>query len=713
MRATLSQKKILSAAAVGIAVCVFVAGLSTTRWFEVVELKALDHLVRRYADPAQADSNLLLLAIDESSLDAFGRWPWPRDRFGYVVRYLKQAGVKAVVFDVMFFEADDNAEEFDQSFADDLKAAGNVFLPMLFQAEPAAIPPEVRPRATVTAEPSDARQPVAETHAGVKLPIPVLAQQARGLGVVNLSADADGPTRRIPLLGQVNGDLVPHLSLAVAQYLLGADRLSIRDGRMQIGPRTIPLGADGSLLIEWHGSLEQTYHAKKYSIGRVLQAFTQQEKGERPSLDPTLFRDKVVFIAGTAAGLYDLRVTPFSAATPGVLIHMAALDNVLHGQGLQAAPTWFSLSTLLLLCLASAGTFMLFRSYSVKFGVTLGLAVAYYGVVVHAFAGHERWLELVFPEAALALTFGTAATVEYVTEGKQRRLMRAAFDKYMSTEVVEEIMRNPEAIKLGGEKKEITIFFSDIAGFTTISEKMSPEDLVALLNRYLSAMTTIIKTTHRGNVNKYLGDGIMALFGAPLDDPKHASLACYAALDCQVELARLREIWKQEGLPVIGARIGLNSGPCIVGNMGSDERMEYTVTGDSVNLASRLEGANKFYDTLILIGQRTAELAKNDVEVREIDLLRVKGKQEPVVVYELLARTGQLENNKRHVIQVYLEGLSAYKMRNFSTACARFSEAVALDPSDGPSRVYLERSNNYRQTPPPAEWDGVYEMTSK
>ena len=712
MTSTPFRKKILSAVAVGLTVFALVAGLSTSRWFEVAELKALDHLIRRYADPAKADSNLVLLAIDESSLEAFGRWPWPRDRFGYVVRYLKQAGARAVVFDVMFFEADENAEEFDQSFADDLKAAGNVFLPMLFQAEPAAIPPEAQPRATVTVESSDARQ-ASDTHAGVKLPIPVLAQQARGLGVINLSADADGPTRRVPLLGQVNGNVVPHLSVAVAQYLLGADRLSMRDGRLQIGAHHVPLGADGSLLIDWHGSLEQTYHAKRYSIGRVLQAFAQQEKGERPSLDPSLFKDKVVFIAGTAAGLYDLRVTPFSAATPGVLIHMAVLDNLLHGQGLQAAPKWFSLTTLLLLCLASAGTFILFRSYPVKFGVTIGLAVAYYGLVVHAFAGHERWLELVFPEAALALTFGTAATVEYVTEGKQRRLMRAAFDKYMSSEVVEEIMRNPEAIKLGGEKKEITIFFSDIAGFTTISEKMSPEDLVTLLNRYLSAMTTIIKTTHRGNVNKYLGDGIMALFGAPLDDPKHASLACYAALDCQVELARLREVWKRERLPEIGARIGLNSGPCIVGNMGSEERMEYTVTGDSVNLASRLEGASKYYDTLILIGQRTAELAKNDVEVREIDLLRVKGKKEPVVVFELLARKGQLDDKKRHVIDVYLEGLAAYKMRNFSTACARFSEAVALDPSDGPSRVYLERSTNYRQMPPPGEWDGVYEMTSK
>ncbi len=683
-----------------------------TRWFEVVELKALDHLVRRYAEPANADSNLVLLAIDESSLEAFGRWPWPRDRYGYVVRYLKQAGARAVVFDVMFFEPDENAEEFDQSFADDMQAAGNVFLPMLFQAEPNHIPSDLQARATLKVELPESDR-VAAHQVGLKLPIPVLAQQARGLGVINLSADADGPTRRIPMLGQVNGQFVPHLSLAVARYLLGADGISVKDGRGQIGSAGVPLDNDGRLLIRWHGSLEATYHVRKYSIGSVLQAFAQQQKGERPALDATIFKDKIVFIAGTAAGLYDLRVTPFSSATPGVLIHMAALDNLLHGQGLQAAPSWLFLTVLLLLCLTSAGAFMLFRSYPVKFGVTLGLAVAYYGLVAHAFEGHARWLELVFPEVALALTFGTAATVEYITEGKQRRLMRAAFDKYMSSEVVEEIMRHPEAIKLGGEQREISILFSDIAGFTTISEKMSPEDLVALLNRYLSAMTTIIKTTHRGNVNKYLGDGIMALFGAPLHDPKHASLACYAALDCQAELARLRRIWVEEGLPEIGARIGINSGPCIVGNMGSEERMEYTVTGDSVNLASRLEGASKYYDTLILVGQRTAELAKNDVEVREIDLLRVKGKKEPVVVFELLGRNGQVAEAKRRVVDRYLQGMAAYKQRDFETACARFTEALAFDPSDGPSRVYVERSTTYRQTPPPADWDGVYEMTSK
>ena len=707
-------QRVLSALAVGLGVFLLTVSLQASGWFEVAELKALDHLVRRYAEPAKADPNILLLAIDEASLEAFGRWPWPRDRHGYVVRYLKQAGAKAIVFDVMFFEPDENAEEFDQSFADDIAAAGNVFLPMLFQSDGPAPPPDLLRRATIgiSGGESNAGSSV-DRYPSLKMPIPSLAGAARGLGVINLSADADGPTRRVPLAGQVEGQWVPHLSLAVARALLGTETVSLNSERAMLGNTIVPLDAAGRLLADWHGALEQTYHRQRLSVGRVLQAFAQQQKGEKPSLDASIFKDKIVFIAGTAAGLYDLRVTPFSSQTPGVLIHMAALDNLLHGQALRQAPVWFSRLILFLLCIGSATTFMLVRSYLVKFGATLAMAVGYYALVAHAFSGHERWMDLVFPEAALLLTFGTAATVEYVTEGRQRRLMRAAFDKYMSAEVVEEIMRNPEAIKLGGEKKEISILFSDIAGFTTISEKMPPEELVTLLNRYLSAMTTIIKRNHRGNVNKYLGDGIMAIFGAPLDDAAHASRACSAALECQLELARLRAEWLKEGLPEIGARIGINSGACIVGNMGSDERMEYTVTGDSVNLASRLEGANKFYDTLILLGQRTAELAKNDVEVREVDLLRVKGKKEPVVVYELLCRRGELSEQKRSILDRYLEGLTAYKQRNFATAKARFAEALALDPADGPSRVYLERAAAYEVEPPAAAWDGVYELKSK
>ena len=282
----------------------------------------------------------------------------------------------------------------------------------------------------------------------------------------------------------------------------------------------------------------------------------------------------------------------------------------------------------------------------------------------------------------------------------------------MAAEVVDEIMRDTDRIKLGGEKKELTVLFSDVAGFTTISEKLSPEELVVLLNHYLSAMTDII-LKHRGNVNKYLGDGIMAIFGAPRGEPEHAILACLAALESQEALARLREEWKAQGHPEITARIGVNSGPLVVGNMGSQKRLEYTVMGDSVNLASRLEGANKFYDTLILLGPRTYELAQHGIEAREVDLLRVKGKLEPVVVYELLARKGALSPVKQQVVAAYRGGLAAYKRRDFVSAKGRFEDALRLDPSDGPSKVYLQRTQAYLETPPPPDWDGVYILKSK
>jgi adenylate cyclase len=333
---------------------------------------------------------------------------------------------------------------------------------------------------------------------GLKIPLASLAEGARGLGFINLTADSDGPTRRIPLIGRFGDAAVPHLSLAVARDLLGIEKVVIQGDSLRIAEWTVPLTPEGALLLNWHGPLERTY--RTYAVGHVLQSFAQIEKQERPVLDPAVFKDKIVFIAGTAAGMYDLRVTPFSTYTPGVLIHMTALDNILQGHFLRSAPKWFTVLVLLMLCLISAWTFMLCSSYGVKFGVTGGLAVAYYALAIHALAGHDRWLDLVFPEAALALTFATAATLEYLTEGKQRRQTRAAFDKYMSAEVVDEIMRTPDAIKLGGEKKEITILFSDIAGFTTISERLQPEELVTLLNRYLSAMTDIIRR-HRGNVN--------------------------------------------------------------------------------------------------------------------------------------------------------------------------------------------------------------------
>jgi adenylate cyclase len=709
-------KKRLTATAVGLAVGLVALSVQWSGLLTIAELKALDHLYKRYADPAKAGKDLVLVAIDEASLDTFGRWPWPRDRHGYMVHFLKAAGAKAIIFDVIFSEPDKESEEFDMVFAEELGAAGNVFLPFLMQNEAAGvdggIAPDIRAKATLrlTVDAAGTEDQIPR-HPGAKLPIPALARSARGLGYINLTPDADGTARRLPLLANVAGHTVPQISAAVAAYLLGIDGATLRPGAIQLGSALIPLTQEGDVLLNWHGSLEdKTYPA--YSSGAVLRSFTEIQEGKPPFLDPALFKDKIVFVAATAAGTYDLRVTPLSPFTPGVLIHMTALDNILRHQSLRQAPDWATLALTMLLCLATAWLFMLVQHQTLKILLIVGLGALYYGLAAHAFAGHLVWLALVLPEGALAFTFAVSATVEYLTEGKQRRQIRAVFDKYMAADVVEEIMRDPEAIKLGGEKKELSLFFSDVAGFTTISESLDPEALVVLLNKYLSAMTDII-LAYRGNVNKYLGDGIMAIFGAPRGDPQHATQACYAALESQKKLAQLREQWKAEGLAEIHARIGINSGPVVVGNMGSQVRLEYTVMGDAVNLASRLEGANKFYETLILLGPRTCELAQADIEAREVDLMRVKGKKQPVAVYELLARKGELSPEKRRVVDLFSEGLALYKQRNFGAATERFEAALKLDPTDGPSHVYLGRAKEYLAAPPPPEWDGVYVAKSK
>ncbi len=706
-------KKPLTAVAVGVIVCLVTLALRQSGLLALAELKTLDHRYQLYADPAKAGQDLVLVAVDEASLEAYGRWPWPRDRHGYAVQFLKDAGAKAIIFDILFLEPDDNAEEFDQSFAEHIRRAGNVFLPTLLDVTAdSAAAPHLLAKATIHVSGESRRAvAVAGRYQGVKFPIPPLAEAARGLGYINFFPDADGTTRRLPLLASWSDGAFLQLASAVARHLLDADQAVLGRRTLRLGPAMIPLTAEGDMVIDWHGSLERhTYPA--YSMGAVLRSYSELQKGQKPSLDPALFRGKIVFIATTAAGTYDLRVTPLSPFTPGVLIHMAALDNILRGRSMQPAPYWVFAATTFALCLGTACGFMLLQRQAAKIGLIAGLAAGYYGLAVHAFTTHGLWLELAFPEGALAMTYAVAATVEYLTEGRQRRVLRAVFDKYMAAEVVDEIMRNPEGIKLGGARNELSVLFSDIAGFTSISEELEPETLVEFLNQYLSAMTDVI-LKHRGNVNKYLGDGIMAIFGAPRGDPNHATLACYAALESQETLVRLREEWKAQGYPEIVARIGINSGPIVVGNVGSQARMEYTVMGDNVNLASRLEGANKYYDTLILLGPRTYELARGEIEAREVDLLRVKGKREPVVVYELLSRKGMLALSKRQAVGLYHEGLAAYKRRDFPTAERLFQEALAQDPSDGPSRVYLSRTRTYLADPPPPEWDGVYELTTK
>jgi len=716
-------KKVVIATVVGVAVFLLVLTVYWSGLLHIVELKALDHRFNHYAKPTQASSDIVLVTIDDPSLQTYGRWPWHRDLYGYMARYLHAGGARAIVLDILLLEPDED-EAFDIEFASAIQDVGNVFLAFLMNPTTATLSqasertgasPEtaVVPASIIVENQSVAGQTKASLrhYSSAKLPLPMLAKAARGLGFIDLFSDSDGTLRQLPLLVQAHDTTFPHLATAVARDVLGVQEVVLTPDTLRLGQVKVPLTGQGDMVINWFGSLEQhTY--QHYSAGLVLKSVGDMQENRPPTLPPTVFKDKIVFVGASAASTYDLRVTPLSPFTPGTLAPMTALDNILHGHFLRPAPFWAFVVTVFILCLGTAWSFMLVPSQWLKIGLILALAVGYYGLAVYAFSARGLWMELALPEGAIVAAYAVTATVEYFTEGKRRRQMRFAFDKYMSSDVVDEIMRHPGEIKLGGELREISVFFSDIAGFTTISEGLEPPALVELLNTYLSAMTDTL-LQYRGNVNKYLGDGIMTLFGAPSGEPHHATLACYAALACQRMLAQHRQAWQAVGFPDLTTRIGINSGLLVLGNMGSEKRVEYTVMGDSVNLASRLEGANKEYDTRILLGSRTYELARDDIEAREVDRIRVKGKHDPVVVYELLGCKGELTAQQQQVVKAFCTGLEAYKQRDFTTAKRCFEEALQLDPHDGPSSEYRRRTEEYLLSPPPLDWDGVYTLTSK
>jgi len=445
--------------------------------------------------------------------------------------------------------------------------------------------------------------------------------------------------------------------------------------------------------------------------------FFKQKYGLTPR---EAFEGKVVLVGATATGIYDLRVTPFSEDTPGVEIHAQVIDSILKKDFLQT-PEWeknYVFAVLIGLALVMAVLLPLMGAVRGAF-LTLALlgsilAVDYF----YFFLGKGYWLPVIYQGVQVGSLFLLITVYRYATEEREKRFIKDTFGRYLAPSVVEHLTRNPQLLKLGGETLELTAFFSDVRGFSTISEKLNTaEDLVELLNEYLSAMAGVIEE-YEGTIDKYEGDAIIAFWGAPVHFPDHALKACYACLDQQRKLVELREKWASDGKwPEIvhdfRVRMGLNTGPMVVGNMGSVGRMNYTIMGDAVNLAARLEGANKAYGTYIMISEDTYELVKGYVEARELDLLRVVGKEEPVKVYELICRKGEMSDAKSGLLEVYEQALSYYKKRNWAKAMETFRKALQIDPEDGPSRTYVERCRLYMESPPPPDWDGVYTLTEK
>ena len=550
-------------------------------------------------------------------------------------------------------------------------------------------------------------------YSGMRAPLLPIATGSNGFGFFTVLPDPDAVIRHVALVMEVRGHYLPSIeSMAYAiKNHIPMNRVHAvipneGDGSLSgidFDGKFIPTDERGLMRVNYYGK-QGTF--KNYSIADIID-------GKTP---PKAFDGRIVIVAATALGTFDQRVTPFDKITAGVEIHANALETMLSGRFL--VTNWQSqgLEVLALLLLA-----LLFAAIFARVKVTLALPVVVISMLVVHLASYGLFLAgwsiyEALPLAEVGSMFVLVTVFRYATEEKDKRQLRKAFELYLNPDVMDEMLSEPDKLQLGGVELEMTVMFSDIRGFTTISEKLSPQALVKLLNAYLSPMTDIV-FAKRGTLDKYIGDAVMAFFGAPIQTEKHSANGCDAALEMMETLGRLREAWRIEdpNTPEVDIGIGLNSGPMVVGNMGSAQRFNYTVMGDNVNLASRLEGLNKDYGTHILISEATLKYAQKAVGpyvARELDFVAVKGKKEPVRLFELRGK-GAVQAEDQPLLDGYAEGLKLYRAQRFSEARLQFESLLERSPGDGPSKLFVGRCDEMMAAPPGQGWDGVFRMKHK
>ncbi len=664
-----------------------------------LEWRSWDARLRLLAQPERAGRDIVIFLIDQYSLDFYEKqqglpWPWPRQLYSAVIDYLRAGGARAIYFDLFFTESSRSGVEDDEDMARAMERAGNVFLALsLSQKEESedAVPAEALDRFALSAADLPGRSfPPARS---VTLPVDVLLRAARGAGNVLFIPDSDSIFRRLPLASIYQGLLIPSLPLALAEFEGEGKNLA-----------EIPLDSSGQMIIRYHGPAG-TY--KTFSIASIINSWALMEEGQNPQVPPTDFAGKTVLIGGSAPGILDNRPTPLRGVSPGVEIQATVLDNILRKDFVRLPPGTVFIGFLLLVSLLTAvGASLLKKIWQLVALFVLLLALPCGAVWLAFRAGY--WLDFVVPEFAVVAGFIAAGLLNYSVEGKQRRFIKNVFKHYLSPDVIERVIENPALLRLGGEKREVSSFFSDVAGFTTISEALSPEELVDLLNEYLSEMTEIILSSG-GTLDKYEGDAIIAFWNAPLEQPDHALRACRAALGCQARLLELQPRFQEKYGRSIAMRIGLNSGPAVVGNMGSSRRFDYTAMGDTINLAARLEGACKQYGIRILVGEEMYRRVQDDVVGREVDVIRVVGKTKSVAVYDIVGLKAEVTADEAAKLTLYGEARDAYKRREWDRAAELFGR-IEGDPL---SVLYRERCLTLKQSPPPQDWDGSFTLKTK
>jgi adenylate cyclase len=630
--------------------------------FDLAELRTYDWRLTHTARPDTARKDIAIVEIDERSLRSLqpnaGRWPWPRAVHSMLVDYLVRAPAKIIAYDIVFSEADTrrgfdfggstmSGAESDKALADSVRAAGTVIL-----VADASYDAEIE-NATLPDAGYPLDVPGIYEMRGVLPPFRLLADTASGLGHNRFVLDPDGPMRHAIPFVRAHHRTVPSLGVAAALRATGIRAQDVRlDGtRLRFGDRVMPLSArhvkadDGVVSFLWapinfrgpallDDLKTRTYPT--YSFFDLLYSEEQLLAGKKPDIDPAAFRDRIVFVGTTASGLSDVFETPFSnGKMPGVQIHAALADDILSNRFIHEAGRNMRVATVTAAAIAAGIAATMLPAWWAA-AATAALLAGVSWIATRLFGG-GYWLNLSQPVLASSFALFGGVAYQYFFEGREKRKMKKLFGQYVSKDVYEQLVANPALARLGGQRREMTVLFSDIRGFTSVTERGEPQAIVGMLNEYFTRMVTIV-FRHEGTLDKFVGDMVMALFGAPLDDPQHADHAVEAALDMIAALGELNTQWKSEGRAELDIGIGINTGPMIAGNIGSEAIMSYTVIGDAVNLGSRLESLNKEYGTRIIISDATRERLSRPYRLRPLGDVVVKGKTQPVAIYELIGR---------------------------------------------------------------------------
>ncbi|MCX6639351.1 MAG: adenylate/guanylate cyclase domain-containing protein [bacterium] len=695
-----------------IILAVTVSVLARYTLIEKIELRLLDARFKLRGERTSIGSPFQVVAVDDQTFTALNtKWPFPGSMYAHMIENLNRAGARLIVFDIQFSEANQHQPGEDSVFAAAIKAAGNVIL-----AGKIAYSYNQR-----LERPFETLVPPTKT----------LEETGVHWGIINEITDVDDFTRRYLLYLPHGGSLRTSLGLEVLRslcQLADSSAPQVQGNTCRFGDLQIPLYDSQSMLINYYGpagtfpaiSFASVLDDSSYglSIGQDSDYMERFFGGVTDSVFSDIknpFLGKVILVGVSVEEMHDNKNSPFyddartPRKTPGIEVHAHALQTILDGSYIKRT-SFFSI--LLVNILLAFLIFSWFGRYRPIPGLIDSLIVTGFVLLfaILLFNRNNLWIDLASPLSTIGISYISSLGYQYLREYREKIRIRDMFSHYVPDKLVSQLIDHPELLKLGGERRRLTILFADLVGFTSISEIMSPEELVELLNEYMTEMTEIILTCD-GIIDKYEGDLIMAEFGAPIPFENHAARACEAALKMQQKISGMQNIWLQAGKPLLNVRIGIHTGDVIVGNMGSRDVFDYTVVGDAVNLSSRLEGANKILGTQILISQATHDGLPPNFISRELGMVRVRGRREGVCIFELLAaRSDDLQPDDFKLIEMFQQGRNFYRQKQWQSAIDCFEALHQIKPLDRATAIYLRECRGFLINPPGTEWDGIISL---